>query len=292
MFVEIIEKLPELTVKQQEAVGRLVKVCRKRDGIRLSYPLEPGMADAHYLLWGHAGDGSRKEDMGSGDRQLLSVLAFSVYSRELAECTAFTHPRCRNQGCFMRLLDRALEDYEEYDILFPVSGQCKDTQAALDALGAEPESREYQMEKDLAGRGGAEGGNTADGGNTTDDGNAADGAGTVKGSEAGRLRWTADFRSGPVSVSFFLSPEEELPVGTLQTYPASAGSVCLHHVEIASEYRGRGIGTKMIRLLCEKLEEAGIAKVLLQVSAENAPALAMYQKTGFRITETLLYYLY
>ena len=30
----------------------------------------------------------------------------------------------------------------------------------------------------------------------------------------------------------------------------------------------------------------------LQVSSQNVPALELYKKTGFRITETLSYYLY
>jgi ribosomal protein S18 acetylase RimI-like enzyme len=48
----------------------------------------------------------------------------------------------------------------------------------------------------------------------------------------------------------------------------------------------------MLEKLFALLAAAGIKKVILQVSGDNAAALALYKKTGFRITETLSYYLY
>mgnify|MGYP005804173691 FL=1 len=43
--------------------------------------------------------------------------------------------------------------------------------------------------------------------------------------------------------------------------------------------------------MLKRLREESPA-VLLQVSGDNAVALRLYEKTGFRITETLSYYLY
>jgi ribosomal protein S18 acetylase RimI-like enzyme len=48
----------------------------------------------------------------------------------------------------------------------------------------------------------------------------------------------------------------------------------------------------MLEKLFALLAAAGIKKVILQVSGGNDSALALYKKAGFRITETLLYYLY
>jgi len=39
-------------------------------------------------------------------------------------------------------------------------------------------------------------------------------------------------------------------------------------------------------------EREGIRRICLQVSGANEPALHLYRKTGFRITEALSYYLY
>ena len=45
-------------------------------------------------------------------------------------------------------------------------------------------------------------------------------------------------------------------------------------------------------ILVSSLEREGIRRICLQVSGSNEPALHLYRKTGFRITETLSYYLY
>ncbi|WP_243134402.1 GNAT family N-acetyltransferase [Enterocloster asparagiformis] len=48
----------------------------------------------------------------------------------------------------------------------------------------------------------------------------------------------------------------------------------------------------MIRQLQDLTPAIGISTLTLQVSGDNLPALRLYKKTGFHITETLSYYLY
>ena len=52
------------------------------------------------------------------------------------------------------------------------------------------------------------------------------------------------------------------------------------------------MGTAFLGLLLPALAEEGFSRIILQVSGSNAPALALYKKIGFRVMETLLYYLY
>lgn len=68
-------------------------------------------------------------------------------------------------------------------------------------------------------------------------------------------------------------------------------SAC-HHVEIVPEYRNRGYGTAFLLLLLPALSKEGFQKAVLQVSGDNAAAIALYKKTGFSVTKTLSYYFY
>lgn len=288
-YGEIIEKTEILSPAQKAEVRKLEAVCRKKDGIRLSYPEEPGEAECHYLL------------KNSRDGELISALAFIPYDDHTAECVAFTHPGSRRKGCFTRLLNLVTEEYEEVDLLFPVSGSCEDTLAALQALGAEEESREYQMQRMLTEKTGMQTG-------IIETGEAADVLVLAETADMWKsgLAETADMRESDVAKAAdawagdFLSVTRELvfypwgtdneAAGALQTTPISECGVCLHHVEIDSRFRGRGLGSRMIRRLLEVLAGSGVKTVVLQVSADNIPALRLYEKTGFRITETLSYY--
>ncbi len=45
--------------------------------------------------------------------------------------------------------------------------------------------------------------------------------------------------------------------------------------------RGAGIATAMLTLMEHEIKKAGVKKIFLEVSAENAPAIALYKKCGF-----------
>ena len=107
-FSTLQKKLP-LTDIQTKETKNLVLNCCLHDSIRLSYPAEPQENACHYLLY-------------SSEGTLCAALAMVPCGETVVECTAFTLPAFRRKGCFDALLSRALEDFEEYDILFPVSG--------------------------------------------------------------------------------------------------------------------------------------------------------------------------
>ncbi len=64
--------------------------------------------------------------------------------------------------------------------------------------------------------------------------------------------------------------------------------------EIQEPLRNQGIGTRAAAALIEELnrsarpqpEDLPVSRVLLQVSGDNEPALALYRKLGFAFTET------
>lgn len=251
-----------LTEKQRQAVQDLVSLCCQNDGIHLSYPfgLDPEECE-HYLLF-------------SPDQTLLGALGLVFYDYGTAECSAFVHPDYRRQGCFSKLFDLAVNACEDLDILFPVSERCPDTMAALQALGAELDYKEHQMELIMT---------------------------PESVSRRGRITLPSLFVD-PSTVydkdtlwKFARSrtSDADAPaVGTCRTFLLSEECVCLHHVEILPQLRGLGYGTAMLSLLLQRLFDKGIRKIILQVTDDNTPAMALYKKTGFRITETLSFYLY
>ncbi len=52
-------------------------------------------------------------------------------------------------------------------------------------------------------------------------------------------------------------------------------------IAIEPEFRGRGIGSGLIRALLHKSQQAGFQSVSLSVSAQN-PALHLYERCGFQ----------
>ena len=115
--------------------------------------------------------------------------------------------------------------------------------------------------------------------------------------------------SRAVKFSPALSPRDEDTLYTIRVNDQPAGSfhlifqnetVYFYGFEIQEPLRNQGIGTRAAAALIEELnrsarpqpEDLPVSRVLLQVSGDNEPALALYRKLGFAFTETLSYYVY
>ena len=59
---------------------------------------------------------------------------------------------------------------------------------------------------------------------------------------------------------------------------------------VLPEHRGKGLGRAILLRAIEKLREAGVRDVLLQVESENANALGLYESCGFARTSTMDYF--
>jgi ribosomal protein S18 acetylase RimI-like enzyme len=53
---------------------------------------------------------------------------------------------------------------------------------------------------------------------------------------------------------------------------------------VDSSARGQGVGERLVRAVLEAAVEQGLRRVVLEVAHENAPALALYERMGFRPT--------
>lgn len=243
---------------EREAILSLVNICNTFDSIHQSYPFEEGTR--HFLLYGNSGE-------------LYSVLALFFSAADLCECTAFTLPGKRRRGYFSQLFDASLtflEDKETeegagYDLLFVVSPGCGDTVQVLNALLAEYDYSEYIMERNLTA------GDCSPSGLTLD----FPEAGQTTGQTTRQI--TATF-GGTKAASCRIE--------------ISQACAFLYEVEVTEKLRNQGIGTRFLLELFTRLRETGIRSVRLQVTSTNLAAMALYKKTGFRIIETLSYYLY
>ena len=56
-------------------------------------------------------------------------------------------------------------------------------------------------------------------------------------------------------------------------------------VALLPPYRGRGIGTQLLRAMLDELRGRGFAAVSLSVQRAN-PAVRLYRRLGFRVVET------
>lgn len=63
----------------------------------------------------------------------------------------------------------------------------------------------------------------------------------------------------------------------------------IYHTAVISEYRERGIGSKLVNAAVEALKKEGISKVALVVFAKNEAGNTFWEKRGFTVREDLIY---
>lgn len=192
---------------------------------------------------------------------VCSAAAFLKEEEAVWECSAFTHPAFRNQGFFSAALKEGLSVLpQETDLLFYSDGQSSDALKVLSSLEAEFLGSEYMMELSL---------------NKT-------------------LFPSCPFED--IQMTECCADREKL-----LTFSGSYGSVkilvfeshyYLYDFEIQEPFRGRGHGKSLLLAVLGILAARKELPVSLQVSEDNRAAAALYEKTGFRITETLSCFLY
>lgn len=60
---------------------------------------------------------------------------------------------------------------------------------------------------------------------------------------------------------------------------------------LIAPYRGQGLGSRMLAAALDAAGQAGLQRAELVVRADNAPAIALYRRFGFRLEGTLRDYL-
>lgn len=253
-----IRKTTALTEIQTAEIKALVYACKQVFPLTLSFPYEE-MA-SFYLLY---------------DPELVCALALIPPSSDnpddTAECIAFTLPSKQRMGYFSALFQAAEEEIEDTDLLFLTDNSNEGAAKALEALCAEFDFDEYRMELNLN-----HAGLTALGG----------------GSE--RLLWHVgkDEATGAVTFTFHLKTDPS--GGSIGSCHAiiDKNAACLYGFFIEPQFRKMGLGAEAFCIAADYLQMQHCTSVSLHVSGDNEAALRIYKKAGFRITETLSYYLY
>ena len=248
-----------LSEQQKMDIRQLVEDCRLAEPVTLSAPLEDGL---EYFL-------------GYEDGKLVSMVFLFFPEESVCECGAYTEPGHRRRGYFAELLEEALafvEAYEEgrqldVDFCFLTDGKSSDAMAVIGALVAEYWYSEYSMSLELPG---AENSPAAAVHSTRS------ALSTLSISEAEKNLYTAALDGQPIGVCMVIP---------------SGDTVYFYGFEIKSSCRRMGYGQQFLDAMIALLSNR-YRRMTLQVSSQNVPALELYKKTGFRITETLSYYLY
>lgn len=254
-------KTYRLSGRQKEEVELLLMECRSFRPIHLSFPFEDG--SVFYLAYEVPPSGA-----GLIPVCALALIMPGMTGSETAECVAFTHPGFRKNGYFSTLFEAAQEEIADLDLLFPVDGQDEAALPVLESLCAQFDYCEYKMELSLS-----------------SSGPCADVT------FENRLNCSTENGSDDSCLySFFLPEYKTGPVAVCRT--ASFDSkICLYGFEVEKGFRGRGIGEEALLALIKRLRGRADS-LILHVNGENEAAVNLYKKTGFRVTETLSYYLY
>jgi ribosomal protein S18 acetylase RimI-like enzyme len=77
------------------------------------------------------------------------------------------------------------------------------------------------------------------------------------------------------------------PCGTIQGVIDRGPIGAIQNVGVVPEYRGKGLGQALLRRSLDGFHRAGLRRVYLEVTAENAGAVLLYRTVGFRRAKTL-----
>ena len=76
-------------------------------------------------------------------------------------------------------------------------------------------------------------------------------------------------------------------VGTVQGVRDSSGVGAVQNLGIAPEYRGRSLGSILMIRSLVGFQRANVRRVFLEVTSQNAGAIKLYQRLGFRLAKTV-----
>lgn len=81
-------------------------------------------------------------------------------------------------------------------------------------------------------------------------------------------------------------PHEPEWCGTIQGMRTPDGIGSIQNVGVVPGHRGRGLGTCLVDRALAGFAAAGVPRVYLEVTADNADAVRLYRALGFRVTKT------
>lgn len=270
-----IKQTHRLSEQEADDIRALIHRCRQAEELTISFPFEE--FTSVYLLYESEHQAptlsavfglilpETKQEPPQADQEE----DLQNHSAPYAEGFALTHPARRQRGCFLSLLAAAEPEFEDYDLLFLTDHQSDGALKTLEALEAELISDEYRMEYLLK----------------------------------DSLRIDPSFHS-PLFLreqaeenqthryEFFLSPDpSQACIARCRTRDFGT-EICFYDFQVEETVRGMGFGKKALLQMLHLLRDRQYTRIYLHVSGDNLPAVSLYQKTGFRICETLSLFLY
>gem|GEM_PF-6560014 len=85
---------------------------------------------------------------------------------------------------------------------------------------------------------------------------------------------------------FVLKNKENEKITGLIDYSINGKTVSVNNILVSPENRGKGLASKMIKLVLLDCKSRGIRKAVLGVNSLNKPAVKLYEKLGFKKTAT------
>ncbi len=102
-----------------------------------------------------------------------------------------------------------------------------------------------------------------------------------------RLMKEISRQSSFLSSATWLITGSDTDVGTIQGLAHSQTLGAIQNVGIIPEHRGQGLGRALVLKNLAGFREAGLQRVYLEVTAENLPAVQLYDSLGFRLVRTM-----
>src|SRR5262249_9066660 len=75
--------------------------------------------------------------------------------------------------------------------------------------------------------------------------------------------------------------------GSVQGLRERSGLGAIQNLGVTPAHRGRGLGSALLLQALHGFARAGLARALLEVTAQNDGALRLYRRHGFRCVKTL-----
>ncbi|MDR0613423.1 MAG: GNAT family N-acetyltransferase [Dysgonamonadaceae bacterium] len=112
--------------------------------------------------------------------------------------------------------------------------------------------------------------------------------------ENGQIRLVEGLEKHPKSV-VILAETDGVFSGLLTAFENFATfSVCpmlnIHDIIVLKEYRGKGIGRKLMQAIAAEAEKRGCGRITLEVRVDNVNAQKLYRSEGFGEVEPNYYY--
>lgn len=94
---------------------------------------------------------------------------------------------------------------------------------------------------------------------------------------------------GPATWLIVHCEDEGFPIdcGTIQGVCQSEQSGSIQNIGVVPEHRGLGLGRALLLKSLEGFAMARLKRVVLEVTANNLPAVGLYRNLGFRVVKTM-----